>query len=325
MNKRIFSLALVVIVILGFTLVTFADNSNIVSIMFNMKDYRRYATPSINPVKLSHAATMIPFRFSDAKPYINSDGRVMIPLRALSENLGLEVNWNSEDRSVSVFNSTYEHNHNGKLPLIIGTVKLKIGEKSIKSDFKTSKTIIMDTVPTIYNNRVYIPLRYVANAFDLTIEWDPNKAEVLVSDNDHRFLFYYPTEVAGYTIMADIFTSSSAGNLERYRTKYFSIEAEQGCYPSIVFELTADNERNAKILTEFENIIKSKYKDINFSDVTNFIESTKNKSDAAELIVAKSDKSVEAIIYYRGNNNGYNIGAWGIEERYPTTLINNLN
>jgi len=79
-----------------------------------------------------------------------SDGRVLVPLRIVSEVFGAEVEWNATTRTVIItYNEIYLH-----LPI---DVPLPDG---------------MGT-PIIINGRTMVPLRFISEAFGAEVEWDP--------------------------------------------------------------------------------------------------------------------------------------------------------
>ena len=74
---------------------------------------------------------------------------MMVPLRTLSEALGVDVDWHSPTRSAHIF--------------------LPSGLLAIPAD---------ETLPDdmgsviIVNDRIFVPLRFVMYAFDANVEWD---------------------------------------------------------------------------------------------------------------------------------------------------------
>ncbi len=94
--------------------------------------------------------------FPDAKPYINEDGRTMVPLRFISEQLGASVTWDGQKKQVNMqMNSR--------------TISLPIGEKVIYVDHSP---IPFDTMAVILENRTMVPLRFISEAFGARVHWD---------------------------------------------------------------------------------------------------------------------------------------------------------
>jgi hypothetical protein len=104
----------------------------------------------------------------DVAPYINN-GRTMIPLRAVADNLGFRVDWNAKEQRVDLTNKKGV------------TVKLWIGKTEALQD---SKPMAIDVAPEIADGRTFVPLRFVAEALGTKVAWDnPTKTAYLTSSN----------------------------------------------------------------------------------------------------------------------------------------------
>ena len=100
-------------------------------------------------------------------PFINYEGRTMVPLRAFAETVGYNVEWNGEIQEI-----TLTHKLGGK-----DIVKFYVGDYNYKVEsieYGTGGIREMDTCPIIYGERTYIPLRYAAEAIGFTVNWDGN-------------------------------------------------------------------------------------------------------------------------------------------------------
>jgi len=101
-----------------------------------------------NPVfKLNNQALLL-----DSPPVIKND-RTLLPIRAVVEAMGGQVNWNAEERRVDI-------EYRGK------TVTLWIGKNTAKVN---GKEVMIDpsnpnVVPEIINGRTMLPLRFVAES-----------------------------------------------------------------------------------------------------------------------------------------------------------------
>ena len=94
--------------------------------------------------------------FPDAKPYIDENGRTQIPVRAVTESLGAEVDWNGAEQLVMI-------NGNGV------NISLTIGSDIMNINGEPSQ---MDTAAVIIDERTYVPIRYVAEAMGMTVVWE---------------------------------------------------------------------------------------------------------------------------------------------------------
>jgi len=107
--------------------------------------------------------------WTDAKPYIDSNNRTLVPLRPIAEAMGLNVDWD-EIINMAMFSST-----EGFAEFTIGSRTMECGNMS------GAKTVSMDTAATIVNGRTYAPARYLAEAFGYNVGWDGNTSTVTIS------------------------------------------------------------------------------------------------------------------------------------------------
>lgn len=101
----------------------------------------------------------------DMPPYINKDGRTMVPLRFISENLDSKVSWNSADRSVTIKDESK-------------TIKLYIDKNTASIN---GKSISLDTKPQIKGQRTMVPLRFISEVMGAEVIWDKNTQKIEVN------------------------------------------------------------------------------------------------------------------------------------------------
>lgn len=104
----------------------------------------------------------------DASPIIMNK-RTLVPVRLVSENLGLAVGWNPELKEVTLSNEETE-------------IKFIIGFNTYT---KNGLDISMDTAPIIQNGRTYLPIRVIGECLDKKVDWDQNTKTVLLMDQDY--------------------------------------------------------------------------------------------------------------------------------------------
>lgn len=109
----------------------------------------------------------------DTEP-INISGRVLLPVRATFEALGASVEWNGET-------STAVAAKDGR------TVSVSTGSDIMMIDGNSYQ---MDCASVISGDRMFIPVRFAAQAFGCSVEWDAPSATV----NIHTYAnpVYYP-------------------------------------------------------------------------------------------------------------------------------------
>jgi len=95
--------------------------------------------------------------YPDVPPLL-VDGRVLVPIRVISENLGYDVFWHADVRTVTVDSPGQSH---PIPPLSPGDVHLVINGVEGHPDVP----------PRIVDGRVMVPIRFVSEAFYLDVEW----------------------------------------------------------------------------------------------------------------------------------------------------------
>ena len=133
-----------------------------------------------NTVKFTVGSDMyyvgsIPYK-SETKSYINSSSRLMVPVRALSNAFGVDDNnikWVENDtfRGVVIEDS----NRLIKIPAMSGNNSyIEVNGVKVKTDAGAE----------IVNDRIYLPIRSMANAFgiaDEAINWNQSTGEVIIN------------------------------------------------------------------------------------------------------------------------------------------------
>ncbi|MFZ5596714.1 MAG: stalk domain-containing protein [Bacillota bacterium] len=95
--------------------------------------------------------------FPDQLPYLNDDGRVMVPVRFVAEELGANVGWNGVTRIVSITKGDT-------------SISLTIGRREASVN---GRVIALDTEAVLKNDRTMVPVRFVSEAFGADVVWEP--------------------------------------------------------------------------------------------------------------------------------------------------------
>ena len=104
------------------------------------------------------------------QPFIQND-RTLVPLRVISEQLGADVEWDDQDRTV--------HIQKGDR-----SVLLRIDSRLVEYDRAGEKTYnISDVAPFIVENSTVVPLRLVSNALGVDIGWDNSTRTVSIDSS----------------------------------------------------------------------------------------------------------------------------------------------
>ena len=100
------------------------------------------------------------------------NGTTLLPLRFVFEQLnGDKLDWNDVERLAT----------------------LTRGETIVKLWIDTGKAEVngtewkLDVAPIIYNNNTYVPLAFLANAFDMSVFWDAGSFTAYIADNERLY------------------------------------------------------------------------------------------------------------------------------------------
>lgn len=82
--------------------------------------------------------------------------RLMVPMRVVAENLGADITWIAEERSVIM------QTQGRKITLFIDKVEADIDGKTVKLDVK----------PFLHHDRTMVPIRFLAEQLNCFVRWD---------------------------------------------------------------------------------------------------------------------------------------------------------
>lgn len=105
---------------------------------------------------------------SDVPPVVKY-GRTLVPIRALTTALGADVKWNPDTHVVTI-------TKNGMV------IELKLGSDIVIVNGKEWK---IDVPAENMNNRVVVPIRFIAEAFNQKVEWDEATGTIIISKGDN--------------------------------------------------------------------------------------------------------------------------------------------
>lgn len=117
-----------------------------------------------NDIKVAIDGEYVEF---DVQPQLISD-RTMVPLRAIFEALGAEVDWDESTQTVIAMKDDIT------VTATIGNTKMYIDDEER----------IMDVAPMLLNGRTLVPVRFVAEAFECDVDWDGEYSIVYIENHD---------------------------------------------------------------------------------------------------------------------------------------------
>lgn len=104
------------------------------------------------------------FQNGYGKPFIDENDRTLVPLRGVMEAFGAAVSWNNDARTADIVKDGT-------------TVRVPVGQAYITVN---GIQVINDTSAVIRDNRIYLPVRVVLEAFGACVAWDNYTRTVVV-------------------------------------------------------------------------------------------------------------------------------------------------
>lgn len=120
-------------------------------------------------------------------PTIVSD-RTLVPVRAIIESMGGSVNWDSDTSTAML-----EYNND--------IITLTIGSETA---YFNDNANTLDTAPQIINDRIMLPIRFIAESFKFDVEWEQGTQTITIKSNTLN-----PTVTTEPTIAPDNQTNGS--------------------------------------------------------------------------------------------------------------------
>ena len=102
----------------------------------------------------------------DEAPVIKN-GRTLVPLRAIFEKLGADVNWDENTKTITASRSGVN-------------VKLQIDSNVMDVNGYLKKEL--EVSATIINSRTFVPVRAISEAFSCNVEWDDGTRTVIIKE-----------------------------------------------------------------------------------------------------------------------------------------------
>ncbi len=114
----------------------------------------------------------------DVKPQI-IDGRTVVPLRKIFEEIGALVKWDGETQTVSARKSSKT------ITMTIGSTDMQI-DKGKTDDVGNPiiETVTLDVPAQVLDGRTLVPARAISEAFGLNVDWDKDSKTVIVTDDE---------------------------------------------------------------------------------------------------------------------------------------------
>lgn len=98
---------------------------------------------------------------------VNINGRIMLPVRSVSEALGAEIHWDPSTRTVTAAKEGTD-------------IKLQIDSTTA---IVNGETKILDVPASIINGKTFVPVRFIAESFGADVAWNQKDRIILININ----------------------------------------------------------------------------------------------------------------------------------------------
>lgn len=126
----------------------------VVFIILIVNNATTFASDKGITIRINGGVVLLPK--GEPEPYIEN-GRTMVPIRFVAEELNTSVSWNDKTKQVYI-----NKNNEYVIVITIGNSVATIGTKEIN----------LDANAVIKNGRTFVPLRFVSEAIGAEVDWD---------------------------------------------------------------------------------------------------------------------------------------------------------
>lgn len=99
---------------------------------------------------------------------ILAEGTTLVPIRVVSENLGATVDWNNDERSITINKDDQ-------------TIRLVLDQTEVTVN---GQTIEAATAPCAINGTTMVPIRLISQNLNCAVEWDSATQTIKIASND---------------------------------------------------------------------------------------------------------------------------------------------
>ena len=243
-----------------------------------MDEYMNLIMPKMNVVTVRVNGEDITFEDPEALPKIMNN-RTMLAARAFYEKIGAKVDWNGKARTVTVTKDK------DKIVLTIGSNKALVN----------GKEVALDSAATIVNDKTYIPVRFVSEAFGYKVKYDPNEGMPIVdifniTEKELADKLQELEKEENYKMIASM-KSTGQKDEEIVKTLKDLYEGEE---LDKVLAAKADLDKNPELLKKYQDQVKKEMEEFLGDDKEEVKEEkSETKEVKEEKVAEKTEKTAE--------------------------------
>ncbi len=172
----------------------------------------------------------------DVSPLLVQD-RTMVPVRGVFEALGATVVWSGDTKTVTAVKDDR-------------AITLVIGDSAIYINGNKKE---LDTASFLQNDRTFVPLRAIGEAFDCLVEWNGEERQVMITTKKEQAKAMKAVNHRGYSAEAPENTLSAYRLSKQKGFKYVEADVQitTDGVPVLLHDVTIDRTSNGKgVLSE---------------------------------------------------------------------------
>ena len=234
----------------------------------------------------------------DAAPYIENN-RTFVPIRFAAEPIGATADWDASSKTATITKGD-------------NVIKIVIGSKTATIN---GVNTTLDAAAAVRNGRTFVPIRFVSEALDATVDWDSANQTVRITTSDsssssQQDVFQY----LGY-----YYSSASLEDLELFQNELTGAI-------HFGYQLAADGSVNRKSNFDSDQFTSAGYdvaKDAGMGTymlVTGFSESTLTTVLSDASLRAKAINDIASIISSQ-NLDGVDLDFESVDESQRANLV----
>ena len=243
-----------------------------------MDEYMNLIMPKMNVVTVRVNGEDITFEDPEALPKIMNN-RTMLAARAFYEKIGAKVDWNGKARTVTVSKDK------DKIVLTIGSNKALVN----------GKEVALDSAATIVNDKTYIPVRFVSEAFGYKVKYDPNEGMPIVdifniTEKELADKLLQIEKEENYKMIASM-KSTGQKDEEIVKTLKDLYEGEE---LDKILAAKSDLDKNPELLKKYQDQVKKEMEEFLGDDKEEVKEEkSETKEVKEEKVAEKTEKTAE--------------------------------
>lgn len=150
-------------------------------------------------------------RISSDVPPVITEGRILVPLRVVSENLGAKVHWDNSSKTVTIKGSK--------------NIILTVNNRNILVD---NNNIVVDVPASVVQNRTMVPLRFISEVLESKVDWDNTEKRVTITKTQGDIVKFFYEKIEENPVIVVSGDAPLKYNISEYNEDQLAIDIKGG-------------------------------------------------------------------------------------------------